>query len=161
MTARTRHRGHPIHWTGHKWVYTHWDDTTMLQHGRERPCTACGNRSEEGGPDYCLGELPAVKAACCGHGFPEEAYFVFVNGQELRGPEAVRLQECWIHNCVTPNMVIGVYLRVLDVETTYRLCQMRNTGAVTRIELIEIANVIRTSRRKSFDTAALCDILGV
>jgi hypothetical protein len=28
------------------------------------------------GPDACLGLLPAVRNACCGHGDPNEAYVV-------------------------------------------------------------------------------------
>ena len=128
MTARSRHRGHRIEWAGHKWLYTDWSDTTRYQYGRERPCTRCDNQSD--GPDYCLGKLPCVRQACCGRGHPEDAYFIFHNGVEVRGADAVRLRECWIHNCVTPRDAIEIYLRLLNVESTYWLCQMCNIGVI-------------------------------
>jgi hypothetical protein len=36
-------------------------------------------------PDACLGCLPGVKSACCGHGRRKESYIRFVNGKEVRG----------------------------------------------------------------------------
>lgn len=127
-------------------------------HGKERPCTACGNRSRDRAPDFCLGKLPAVRQACCGHGRPEDAYFIFDNGVEVRGADAVRLRECWIHSTVTPSIVISVYLRVLNVETTYRLCQLCNTGLLRMHELVTFAE---TFRRNSLDIVPFCDILEV
>lgn len=35
-------------------------------------------------PDPCLGELPGVLGACCGHGDPKVAYVTFENGVVLR-----------------------------------------------------------------------------
>lgn len=35
-------------------------------------------------PDPCLGELPGVAGACCGHGDPSKAYVSFENGVVLR-----------------------------------------------------------------------------
>ena len=37
----------------------------------ERPCVQCGLLAAPDGPDLCLGLLPDVKAACCGHGVDE------------------------------------------------------------------------------------------
>ena len=156
MTARSRHRGHRIEWEGHKWVFTDYGYPAMRLYGKERPCTRCDNISR--GPDFCLGRMPSVRQACCGHGHPEDAYFTFHNGVEVRGEEAVRLQECWKHFRITPHDVIEMYLRVLDVEGTYRLCQMCNIGVVTVPELVRI---IDTLRRNSLDIAPFCDILEV
>ena len=158
MTARSRHRGHRIEWVGHKWVFTDWSDNTVNRCGRERPCTACGKRSRERGPDTCLGMISQVRQACCGHGHPEDAYFIFHNGVELRGADAVRLQECWIHNNVTPHDVIEVYLAVRNVEIAYRLCQMGNIGV---FKLAEVLRIIDNLRRNSLDIAPFCDILEV
>jgi hypothetical protein len=158
MTARSKHRGHVIEWTGHKWVYTDWSDTTLLQYGKERPCTACGKRSRERGPDTCLGMMSSVRQACCGHGHPEDAYFIFHNGVGVRGADAVRLRSCWLETPVAPSDVIELYLLVLDVESTYRLCQMCNIGVVTVPEVVEIAE---TFRQNSLDIAPFCDILEV
>ena len=154
MTARSRHRGHRIEWMGHKWVYTDRNDTT--KHGRERPCADCGKWSV--GPDACLSKLPSVRQACCGHGRPEDVYFIFWNGMEVRGEEAIRLQECWQHRGISPSDVIEVYLRVRDVESTYQLCQMCNIGVVTVQELIK---VIDTVCGNSLDIDPFCDILEV
>ena len=156
MTARSRHRGHSIYWTGNRWDYTEHKGPQILLDPRERCCARCGNLSD--GPDYCLGNLPLVRAACCGHGYPEDAYFIFHNGVEVRGEEAVKLQECWIHNCAAPGDVIEVYLRVLDVGSTYRLCQLCNLGVIT---LPAVIKVIDTIRRNSLDIVPLCDILEV
>ena len=141
MTARSRHRGHGIEWEGHKWVYTDWSDNAVNHCGRERPCTACGKRSRERGPDTCLGMMSQVRRACCGHGHPEDAYFIFHNGVEVRGADAVRLRECWTHFCITPHDVIEAYLWVQDVEDTYRLCQMCNIGVGTLSELSRIVGL--------------------
>lgn len=83
---------------------------------------------QSGLPDFCLGKLPYVRQACCGHGCPEEAYFIFQNGVEVRGADAVRLRECWTQTCVASSIAIAVYLLVLDVERTYRLCLLCGLG---------------------------------
>lgn len=36
-------------------------------------------------PDPCLGLLPGVVEACCGHGRPERGYVMFQDGTLLRG----------------------------------------------------------------------------
>ena len=156
MTARARHRGHRIEWAGNKWIYTDWSDPTLRQYGKERPCTRCDNRSD--GPDFCLSRLPYVRQACCGHGHPEDAYFIFDNGVEVRGADAVKLRECWTHNCVTPRLVIEVFLQVLNVEVTYRLCQSYTAGAISTDALARIGGIIC---RKAVDIAPICGILEV
>ena len=48
-----------------------------------RPCINCGKifeGSNMGDVDPCLGELPGVDAACCGHGGREKSYIRFTNG---------------------------------------------------------------------------------
>jgi hypothetical protein len=44
--------------------------------GLERPCVSCGLTAAPDGPDPCLGTLPGVVSACCGHGV-EEPYVLF------------------------------------------------------------------------------------
>src|SRR5262249_18041864 len=44
--------------------------------GIERPCVQCGMVATPDGPDPCLGMLPGVVSACCGHGV-EEPYLKF------------------------------------------------------------------------------------
>lgn len=49
-----------------------------------RPCTRCGKYPTPEGHDSCLGDLPGVEFACCGHGV-EKAYISFKNGITIRG----------------------------------------------------------------------------
>lgn len=49
-------------------------------------CRSCRRWYEPGDePDPCLGRLPGVIGACCGHGKPREAHVEFENGIVLRG----------------------------------------------------------------------------
>lgn len=50
-------------------------------------CPSCGlKREQDFGPDPCLGELPGVRFACCGHGgFGDcPGYIMFNNGKTVR-----------------------------------------------------------------------------
>jgi hypothetical protein len=48
------------------------------------PCVKCGKLPTEEGHDACLGTLPGVVDACCGHGV-KEPYIIFENGLTIRG----------------------------------------------------------------------------
>lgn len=45
----------------------------VSKEGNPRDCTECGQSRTEG-PDPCLGYLPGLSHACCGHGDLGEAY---------------------------------------------------------------------------------------
>jgi len=47
------------------------------------PCKLCGKPRTPEGHDACLGELPGVVGACCGHG--KEGYIEFENGTTIYG----------------------------------------------------------------------------
>lgn len=69
MTVTAQQRGHPVYWDGAAWRFT--DDHTLApaSGGHERPCTHCGLIAQgHYGPDPCIGWLPGVDGACCGHG---------------------------------------------------------------------------------------------
>lgn len=51
----------------------------------ERTCGKCGKPAPVNELDPCLGVLPRVANACCGHGNPAEAYVQFENGVRLAG----------------------------------------------------------------------------
>ena len=56
----------------------------------ERPCGHCGLTADGfHGVDPCLGHLPSVRAACCGHGVVGYGYIAFDNGVLLRGEFSV------------------------------------------------------------------------
>ncbi len=65
-------RGHKIIWSSKlkKWKYA---DTKEIYvptpfDSNDRPCIKCGEMPTPEGHDACLGVLPGVKFACCGHG---------------------------------------------------------------------------------------------
>lgn len=64
MTAQSYVRGHRVRYDGSAWRYC---DTDALIDA-ERPCVRCGLTAVPDGPDPCLGMLPGVISACCGHG---------------------------------------------------------------------------------------------
>ena len=85
--VRSHFRGYPIIFINDEWLYE--DTKTKAGFGREvRSCKKCGlsfDGSNNGDPDPCLGNLPGVNNACCGHGIKEEAYVRFKNGIVIKG----------------------------------------------------------------------------
>ena len=83
---RSFFRGHPIIWLGKKktghWVYEDNHEPLPANGGQIRPCEKCGKLFTlgKGEVDPCLGVLPGVDNACCGHGIREESYIRFTNG---------------------------------------------------------------------------------
>lgn len=61
----------------------YYDNGEKVDRSNLRPCINCGKKPTEKGHDACLGELPRVKYACCGHG--EEGYILFNNGIRIEG----------------------------------------------------------------------------
>lgn len=74
MAARMRIRGRDAYYDpdAEQW---RWADTDRPATD-ERPCPSCGLTAEPGGPDPCIGMVPGVTAACCGHGHDEDRYRV-------------------------------------------------------------------------------------
>lgn len=62
-------RGHRIYWDElcESWFYMD-DDKAADQ---DRPCPRCGRMPTKEGYDACLGYIPGVVSACCGHGVCE------------------------------------------------------------------------------------------
>ena len=75
-------RGNPIQTdeTG-EWFYS--DDRTPTV-GTDRPCGFCGRERTIDDHDGCLGVLPGVINACCGHGVLTEGYLQFKNGDHVK-----------------------------------------------------------------------------
>ena len=61
MTVRASIRGHSVVYHD-RWEY---EDGTPID--VERACSHC-KRMPVNGHDACLGELPGIMSACCGHG---------------------------------------------------------------------------------------------
>lgn len=84
MTATGITKGHTIYYDGTKWCWV--DSEEGLDPVPEMiPCAHCGLESRQYEPDPCLGVLPGVANACCGHGNSKDAYVQFLNGVIIRG----------------------------------------------------------------------------
>jgi hypothetical protein len=69
MPAWTYKRGHKIEFDIAKFIWVYSDNKESVE--KERPCIRCGKMPTKEGHDACLGFLPEVKSACCGHGIEE------------------------------------------------------------------------------------------
>lgn len=86
-------RGWPIYFDEQKNEYL-FEDTleSTKETFMKRPCGVCKAYIGEG-PDPCLGWLPGVKNACCGHGIPRRSYIQFENGVIIRGFKTIENAE--------------------------------------------------------------------
>jgi len=84
MTAKSKFRGHDIYQKNGKWFYL---DGDIVEN--RKSCGHCGKHDTEEGHDGCLGTLPGVMNACCGHGQANEAYVQFWDGICIRGHSAI------------------------------------------------------------------------
>lgn len=84
MTAKSKSVGRNVHYDleSERWVYS----DTKKPVG-DRTCKNCRQFVQSIKPDPCLGKLPGVKYACCGHGDSRQSYIVFENGLTIRGFE--------------------------------------------------------------------------
>ena len=83
MTVKSFHRGHAVIWctSTNGWLYA---DKGQSIKDDKRHCGHCGKQGVKD-HDYCLGTLPGVANACCGHGDRSRAYIQFTNGLIIRG----------------------------------------------------------------------------
>lgn len=66
-------RGYEIEEVNGVWIYSDNKKPTK-ENWQKRPCGYCGLDFTKEGHDGCLGELPNVMNACCGHGEKSDAY---------------------------------------------------------------------------------------
>lgn len=61
-----------------------------LSIGFRKLCPKCGEKQTKDGHDACLGCLPGVMNACCGHGNLGAAkpYVQFLDGKSIHGTDA-------------------------------------------------------------------------
>ena len=85
MASHSFWRGHKIRWVGGAWIFVDTGEPTV---GSHRPCGQCNRYSTAEGHDACLGALPGVSNACCGHGQIRDAYVQMDDGNRLRGNDA-------------------------------------------------------------------------
>lgn len=73
--------------SGEEWIYSDTKESVRLTHKR-RTCGHCDQPLTSEGEDFCLGSLPGVMNACCGHGDITDAYVQFLDGFCVRGTDA-------------------------------------------------------------------------
>jgi hypothetical protein len=83
--AKSRWRGHDIYFDGKAWRFCDSNDPLPGWGGIFRPCANCSEMMNDHEADHCLGVLPGVDNACCGHGRREDAYIRFKNGVVVKG----------------------------------------------------------------------------
>lgn len=90
MTARGNLRGHPMYFDERSECWRFDDTGEPTKDGwLSRPCGSCNRFGTPEGHDACLGTLPGVANACCGHGDPRDAYVQFDNGVVIRGFDTI------------------------------------------------------------------------
>ena len=69
------------------WIYK--DIGIPVSWDKDRPCGHCGLANTSEGHDGCLGTLPGVMNACCGHGEEGSAYIMYESGNIIRGKHSL------------------------------------------------------------------------
>lgn len=83
-------RGHEIEDVDGQFIYCDTKEPTASTY-QNRPCGHCGMHNTKEGHDGCLGTLPSVMNACCGHGKSNEVYLQFLDGFCIRGEDATTI----------------------------------------------------------------------
>lgn len=86
MSSQSSWRGHTITFKDGAFVF---DDTGEPTVGSDRSCGHCGKHATAEGHDACIGTLPGVMNACCGHGVVSDTYMQMLDGKHLQGWDAV------------------------------------------------------------------------
>ncbi len=86
LVDQSEYRGWDIICKDNQWFYL---DNNEPVASNERPCGYCIKDDTKEGHDNCLGALPGVMNACCGHGIDDEAYVQFWNKSAIRGKKAI------------------------------------------------------------------------
>ncbi|WP_106494916.1 hypothetical protein [Lentibacillus sp. Marseille-P4043] len=92
MTATTQLKGHKIEFLNGEWVFSDKKEPTVTT-WENRLCGHCGLNNTPEGHDGCLGTLPGVMNACCGHGQTNEAYVQFLDRHCVRGNDALAIMD--------------------------------------------------------------------
>jgi len=99
VTAKSNIRGHEIEEVNGQWVFSDTKEPTITT-WKSRNCNNCNKDFPSNDHDPCIGNLPGVMNACCGHGIDKEAYVQFPDGEHLSGKEAIDFfSKCGKGNC--------------------------------------------------------------
>lgn len=81
-------RGRKIEKAEGEYIYSDTGES-VSENYKTRTCGYCDKHYTKEGHDGCLGTLPNVMNACCGHGRKEDAYVQFNKEQIFRGARAL------------------------------------------------------------------------
>lgn len=90
MKRKNEFKGHEIKLVNNEWFFIN-SSKSVKDNWRKISCGVCGEKSTKEGHDNCIGTLPGVVNACCGHGQTDEAYVMFSNGFILRSNSALNV----------------------------------------------------------------------
>jgi len=79
------YRGYKIELLNNVYVYS--DSKQPVSENKQRKCGKCNLEQTEDGHDGCLGKLPGLMNACCGHGH-DKPYVQFMDGFVIKGNDA-------------------------------------------------------------------------
>lgn len=85
-------RGYQIELVNNEWIYSDTKEATATNWDK-RPCGHCGMDNTPEGHDACLGTLPGVMNACCGHGDDRGAYVQFLDGFSIYKKDSLSIME--------------------------------------------------------------------
>ena len=82
----SKFRGHEIECVDDQWYFC--DSGEPVKLNADIHCGHCGKSNTQDGHDGCLGTLPGLMNACCGHGENAKAYAQFLDGIVVGGNSA-------------------------------------------------------------------------
>lgn len=89
--TKDKFRGYEIEQENGRFVFSDTREV-VADTWESRPCGFCNKFNTVEGHDACLGTLPGVINACCGHGNTKEAYVQYPDGSVSSGKVAVKIQ---------------------------------------------------------------------
>lgn len=90
IMSNSTFRGYRIQWSDGQYVFCDTGDS-VKETWEGRPCGHCHQYSTTEGHDACLGTLPNVMNACCGHGELHDAYVQFSDGVLVQGENTLEV----------------------------------------------------------------------
>lgn len=80
--AESFFRGHQVYYDFDSRIWRFIDNGKPVGSRKLLPCKKCGCLPSKDGHDTCLGKLPGIKAACCGHG-AKKSYVIWKDGVKV------------------------------------------------------------------------------
>ena len=86
---KSYYRGYAVIYVNELWYFA--DTLQLVSNYLNRPCGKCNQPRTTEGHDACLGTLPGLMNACCGHGKKKNAYIQFLDSSTIHGKDAKKI----------------------------------------------------------------------